>query len=46
MANSAMLSTPNWIAPAASSRFSAVAVEGAGTSRLIFEPQDEGTPSR
>ena len=41
-----MFSTPNWIAPAASSFFSAVAVEGAGMSRLIFEPQDEIAPSR
>ena len=41
-----MFSTPNWIAPAASSFLSTVAVDGAGMSRLIFEPQDEGTPSR
>ena len=45
-ANSAMFSTPNWIEPAASSRSSAVAVEGAGRSRTILEPQLETTPRR
>ena len=38
-----MLRTPNWIAPAASSRFSAVAVTGAGRSAVIFEPHEDGT---
>jgi hypothetical protein len=34
------------MAPAASSRSSTVAVEGAGRSRRIFEPQVETTPAR
>jgi hypothetical protein len=41
-----MLSTPNWIAPAASSRSRTVAVSGAGRSRKILEPQEEAMPRR
>jgi hypothetical protein len=45
-ANSAMLSTANWIEPAESSRSSAVAVEAGDRSRTIFEPQLDATPRR
>ena len=41
-----MFSTPNWMAPAASRRFRAVAVVFSGSLPLIFDPHDEGTPSR